>query len=343
MPPARDPSLAAGLVAANATAPPAVEPVAPRPVAKTTVAPNRGETVVGGTVTPVTPGQPTAVTPMKPTAPQQKPKPVKQPPTRKILAGDLICGECGEGNPPARNFCSRCGTTLKDAAVAKRKWWQKLVPHRKQKSLEAGARPWKTKDGKQKKARTNPIARIFLKLRPIVAIVLLVAGLAIGFSPNLRDKVSGKIGSTKDSLESKVKPTFVPLAPIDIKVSSELPDQPGSNVIDTNPLTFWVAPGSDPQPTITVTFDQPFNLERIKLWNGAAVGYKDHERVSDIHFVFDTGKSFDLHVDDIPDGKEYPIKNGDDARTVELHITGTITSLTSDQLGLSEIEFYFKK
>src|SRR4029450_6610819 len=163
------------------------------PVAKTTVAASKGETIVGGTVTPVTPGQPTAVTPMKPTAPQGRAKPVKQPPTRKILAGDLICGECGEGNPPARNFCSRCGTTLKDAAVAKRKWWQKLIPHRKQKSMEAGARPWKTKDGKQKSARTNPFARIFLKLRPIIAALLLVAGLAIGFSPNLRDKVTGKI------------------------------------------------------------------------------------------------------------------------------------------------------
>jgi hypothetical protein len=320
-----------------------VEPVAPRPVAKTTVAAAKGETVVGGTVTPVTPGQPSAVTPMKPTAPQQKAKPVKQPPTRKILAGDLICGECGEGNPPARNFCSRCGTTLAAAVVAKRKWWQKLIPHRKQKTLEAGARPWKTKDGKQKSARTNPLARIFLKIRPIVAAVLLIAGLAIGFSPNLREKVTGKFGDAKDSVEDKLAPTFVPLAPIDIQVSSQLPEQPGSNVIDTNPLTFWVAPGSDPQPTIVVTFDEPFNLEKIKLWNGAAVGYKDHERVSDIHFVFDTGKSFDLHVDDIPDGKEYDIKNGDGVRTVELHVTGTVTSLTSEQLGVSEVEFYFKK
>jgi hypothetical protein len=59
--------------------------------------------------------------------------------------------------------------------------------------------------------------------------------------------------------------------------------------------------------------------------------------------VFDTGASYDLHVDDVPDGKEYGVKNGKGVRTVELHITGTVTSLTSDQLGLSEIEFYFRK
>src|SRR6185503_18170276 len=142
-------------VPTSPVAPPAPAPEAPRPVAKTTVA-ARGETTVGATVTPVTAGQqPTAVTPMKPTAPAQRPKPVKQPPTRKILPGDLICGECGEGNPPARNFCSRCGSSLKAAAVAKRHWWQKLIPHRKRKAMEAGARPWKTADGKQKRQRSN--------------------------------------------------------------------------------------------------------------------------------------------------------------------------------------------
>jgi hypothetical protein len=280
---------------------------------------------------------------MKPTAPQNRPKPVKQPPTRKILPGDLICGECGEGNPPARNFCSRCGTTLKDAAVAKRKWWQMLIPRRKRKTMEAGARPWKTKEGAQKRSRTNPFAKLFVKLRPIIAVFILLAGLLVGFTPNIREKVTGKIGDIKDSIESKLRPTYVPLAPIDIDVTTALPDNPGENLIDTNPLTFWVAPGNDPQPTIVVTFDEPFDMQRMKLWNGAAEGYADHERVSDIHFVFDTGKSYDLHVEDIPDGKEYAIKNGNDVRRVELHITGTVTSLASEQLGLSEIEFYFKK
>ena len=155
--------------------------------------------------------------------------------------------------------------------------------------------------------------------------------------------MTGKFGDMTDSVESKLRPTFVPLAPINITVTSALPDQPGANLIDTNPQTFWVAPGEDPQPTIVVTFDQPFNLERIKIWNGTAVGFKDHERVSDIHFVFDTGKSFDLHIDDVPDGKEYSIKNGGGVRTVEMHITGTVTSLTSDQVGMSELEFYLKK
>jgi hypothetical protein len=334
--------LAAGLVASNATAPPAITPEAPRPVAKTSVA--RGETVVGGTVQAVTPGQPTAVTPMKPSAPAQRPKPVKQPPTRKILAGDLICGECGEGNPPARNFCSRCGTTLKEAKVAKRKWWQIFVPKRRQKTLEAGSRPWKASDGSTKQRRKGgALAKIYLKLRPIVAVVILLAGLLIGFSPNLRERFTNKVADVKDSAMSRIQPTYSPLAPIGITVTSQFPENPGENLIDTNPQSFWLAPGNDPEPTIVVTFDEPFDLAKIKLWNGSAVGFKDNERIQTLHFVFDTGQSFDLTVDDLPDEKLYDIKNGNDVREVEIHVTETYSSLASDTLGVSEIEFLFKK
>jgi hypothetical protein len=35
--------------------------------------------------------------------------------SRRPGAGDLVCGECGETNPPARKFCRRCGTSLASA------------------------------------------------------------------------------------------------------------------------------------------------------------------------------------------------------------------------------------
>jgi hypothetical protein len=317
-------------------------PEAPRPVAKTTVA--RGEAVVGGTVQAVTPGQPTAVTPMKPTAPTARPKPVKQPPTRKILAGDLICGECGEGNPPARNFCSRCGTTLKEAKVAKRKWWQIFKPKRKAKTLEAGARPWKAADGSQKKGRgSSAFVKFFRKARPVVAMAILLAGLLIGFSPNLREKVTGWIGDAKDSAMDKIQPSYVAIQPIAQDGTTEIPEFPAINATDTNPLTFWVAPAADPEPTLSVTFDQPFDFEKIKIWNGSAEGFKDRERVAKIHFVFDTGQSFDLVVDDLPDGQMYDVKNGKGVRSVEVHVVETYSSLTGGDLGLSELEFYMRK
>lgn len=208
--------------------------------------------------------------------------------------------------------------------------------------MEAGARPWKSTHGKQKRRRGR-VAAIFVKVRPIVAVITLLAGLLVGFSPDLRNKVTTKLGDVKDSTMSKLHPRYAPIAPVDLSVTSETPDNPGTNVIDGNTISFWVAPGSDAEPTIVVRFDEPFNLERIKLWNGAAVGFKEHRRVKDIHMVFDTGQSYDLTVKDLPEGVEYEVKNGKGIRSLELHVTGFYNSLSGDKLGVSEIEFFFRR
>lgn len=342
---------AAGLVAPNVTAPqpPQAPPAPPRPVARTSV--SSGETTVGATP-PAAPAGPTAagaiqpgaVTPVKPSAPVNRPKPVKQTPSRKILPGDLVCGDCGEGNPPARNFCSRCGATLKDAVVAKRAWWKRLVPQRKRKTLEAGARPWKAADGAQKQRRKGgALAKLYLKLRPIVAAGVLLAGLVVGFSPNLRERATGEISDAKDSVMRRISPTYVPLQPIEITANGELPEQPVSNVIDGNTLSTWVVPGEVLEPALVVRFDEPFDLERLKIWNGAAEGFKDHERARTLHFVFDNNQTFDLELKDLPDGEEYEIENAQGVREVQIFVQETFTSLTDDDLAISEIEFYFKR
>jgi hypothetical protein len=341
---------ASALVATGATAPPRPPDTAgaePRTVARTTVSATRGETTIGAPL--VAGGIPGALKPgdtgpVKPTTPTPPRKPVRQPPTRKIVPGDLICGACGEGNPPARNFCSRCGTTLRDAAVARRRWWKRFVPHRRRKALEAGARPWKAGDGTTKRRRSGgKLARVYSKLRPLVAGVLLVAGLVVGFTPDLRGRVTSEIGDAKDSLMRRIQPRYTPLQPVSIAATSEAPEQPVANLIDGNTLTSWTAPATDPEPTFVVRFDEPFDLARISVWNGSVDGFKDNARAADLHFVFDTDQSFDLTIKDLPDKQEYAIENGSGVREVEVHVVGTYSSLGSDDLGLTEIEFLFKR
>ena len=92
-----------------------------------------------------------------------------------------------------------------------------------------------------------------------------------------------------------------------------------------------------------VRFDEPFDLDKVNLWNGAAEGFKDRERIRDIHFVFDTGRSFDLAVDDVPDQQTYDIDDGQGVREIEIHIVGTYASLGSGELSVSEIEFLFQR
>lgn len=330
--------------------PPPTPAPEPRTVAKTSVPATRGETTIGVTPSPTTstadqgtvkPAETGAVKPTTPTLPK---KPVKQAPTRKILPGDLICGACGEGNPPARNFCSRCGTTLREAVVAKRKWWQRFVPHRKQKSMEAGARPWKAGDGSTKRRqRGGTLAKIYVKLRPLGAAVLLLAGLLVGFQPDLRSEATGWVGDQKDSLLRRVQPRYTPLQPIEISSPTGNPEAPVENLIDGNTLTSWIAPAGPPDPAFVVRFDEPFDLARISLWNGAVDGFKEHARPANLHLVFDTGQTFDIAVRDLPDKQEYEVGNGNDIREVEIHIDDTYQSLASPDVGLTEIEFLFKR
>jgi hypothetical protein len=137
------------------------------------------ETTVSGAVTAVESSQPTAVTPMRPAAPTGRPKPARQASSRRIVPGDLICGECGESNAPARNFCSRCGTSLRDAVVAGTPWWRRIVPTRKRKAMEAGNRPWKNKHGTEKSRTTIASATWRIKRRPLLALGVLAVAVVV--------------------------------------------------------------------------------------------------------------------------------------------------------------------
>jgi hypothetical protein len=272
-----------------------------------------------------------------------KKHPVRQPPSRRIEPGDRICGACGEGNPPVRNFCSRCGTTLADAEVVRRRWWQHLVRRRRPRSVEAGTRPWQSADGGRKRRPGGRIKRIYARLRPIVAVILLVGALVVGISPDLREKATAKAGDAVDWVMSRLRKQYAPLAPIEVFATSADPEHPAELAVDGNTLTAWIAPEGDPQPTLVARFDKPVDLDQINFFNGTTEGFKDRERARELHLVFDTGKTFDVTVDDLPDQRTYAIHGGDGIREVEIHVVSTYASLRSPELAVSEVEFLFQR
>ncbi len=185
--------------------------------------------------------------------------------------------------------------------------------------------------------------RVFAKLRPIAAAALLVAGLLFGFSPDIREKVTDRAAAVRDDLFSRIRKSYAPVSPIDVSATSEVDGRPATFAIDSNTLTSWIASGDDDEPTLVVRFDEPIDLARIQLWNGSAERFKEFRRVKDIHFVFDTGQSFDLTVLDVPTPEQYEISNGGGVREVEIHIDDSYNSLGGDELGLSEIEFLVQR
>jgi hypothetical protein len=123
--------------------------------------------------------------------PQRVPRRVtpvtKTKPSRRLEPGDLVCGECGEGNPPTRNFCSRCGNGLTTATAVRVPWWRRVLPRRRTRTMEAGTRPG------QKDVRKDARTRLtggYRKVRRTLAAVMLTVGLVYVAVPPLRGPVN---------------------------------------------------------------------------------------------------------------------------------------------------------
>jgi hypothetical protein len=338
------PGAAAALVAPLAASAPA--PTLPAAQAATTTAPQ-----------PAVPAGPAGVRPgeqpgsLQPQAPKRPHKVVeKTKPSRRLQPGDLICGDCGEGNAPVRKFCSRCGSSLAQAEVVKQKWWQKLFPKRKPKVLEAGQRPGREGVKKKRKVAFQPVFRVG---RLVIGGLLLVGGIVYAVYGPFRGFVNERFTSAKESALDVVQQDPVAVRAVELTANTEPPptvpcDQQTGNVacrvIDQKTNTFWeFAPPADAfTPTLTLRFDRPVNIDRIIVHNGAGDDFTSFGRVTELHFVFGPGNtSADVALDDVPDPVEYEIDDGQNVETVQIQITEIINAATPGaNITLTEIEFF---
>ena len=212
----------------------------------------------------------------RPQTPLPRPKVAKQAPSRKINPGDLVCGVCGEGNDPQRNYCRRCGSTLAEAVVSKTRWFRRR-PKRK-KSLAAGDRPGRPGSGTSGRnaARGARIARgKFLgRLADVKRILALLAivGIGVGLAvPNLRTWVTDNAVDAFNKVKRTVSPEYTNIAIDRARVTSPSGGIAGgeaTNVADSNTLTYWLAPPEAANPSVVVGFVEPTNVEHVLVHPG---------------------------------------------------------------------------
>jgi hypothetical protein len=335
-----EPSLAAALAVPVAKAPPALPDIEVKPEPE---APPDGE-VTGPTKPTVE--QPEAMLPAaqrKPTRTIQKTKP-----TRRLQPGDLICGQCGEGNPPARKFCSRCGESLELAEVVKRPWWKKLWPQKKVKTLEAGERPGKA-GVKAKKKRGQETMRAVRKVVTTAAIV--IVGLVALVPPFRNWSNDTFVQPVKDKWNDFTTQSFEPVNPVGEPLTpNQTPDNPATNAVDNAGNTFWVATPVDPgqQPVVALIFgdeSHPVNIDKAIIQNGARDKFANFSRAQKLHLVFNTGKTSDIDLKDAPDQQKVSISNGHGVTSVQIFIVSTYAAIgdPAPPVAISEIEFFTEK
>jgi len=278
-----------------------------------------------------------------PQAPRHRPPPVrKTAPTRRLQPGDLICGACGEGNPPVRRFCSRCGESLVEAEVVKRPWWRRLLPGRGPKTVKV--KPGQqTTPGKQFDMKLA-VRKIFRRVRAAVLTLILIGGVAYGALPSVRHSVNSKVDAIVGNIKQKVKPTYVPVHAASHVANMFIPGHPGKLAVDEFTNTFWLARWNpNKEPMLTLNFAQPTTLKEMILYSGDSANYVAYGRPSVLHLVYSNGSSATLTPTDTDKPQTIAISGATNITSVEIQVAGVYPGNSAPTVAITEIELFSLK
>jgi hypothetical protein len=281
------------------------------------------------------PVQPEAVQPQEVRAPRKAVN--RSAPTRTLQPGDLICGDCGEGNPPNRRFCSRCGASLVAAETVHIPWWRRIFRRRPRRQLTAA----EAAAGTARRPKRSLLARAMPLIRRVVAIALLVGGIAYASFAPLRGWVNDRAVDTKARAMSVIHPQYTPIHPFEVTGQSSLSGHPPAALSDGFTNTFWAAADGD-KAVVTLRFDHPVNVSRALIRSGISGNFQGANRPHDLHLVYSTGKTQDIALDDTPDAQQVTLKTGGNVTSIELHV-GSLYKASSDSVAITEIELFAKK
>jgi hypothetical protein len=295
-------------------------------------------------------------------AAKAKPKVVKEPPSRVIKPGDLVCGECGEGNDVGRKFCRRCGTSLVDAPVAKKPGFFKRLFTRKPKAAaEAGSRPGRGGGGggggkKGNMGRSGRQAKgkflgVFGSARQFLAI-LAIFGIGVGFLlPNVRGKIFDGMNSGINKVKSIVSPSYSTVF-VDQAQSQGSSETPGAGAaLASNGIKndHWAPLPTDQTPQLQLRFEDPTNLDILFVYSGNQDDTKNfaaNPRPKDLFVTMIDSKlqkfTKQIRLDDKPAAQKFTL-NGKNVKTVIVDIQSCYPDPQNRSCAITELEFQRKK
>jgi hypothetical protein len=262
----------------------------------------------------------------------------KRPPTRKLEPGDLVCGQCGEGNKPTRKFCSRCGESLATAQTVKRKWWQRLLPkRRKGKVMSAGARPSSPNAGKGRTAARH----VGRKIRATAGVTILTAGAVLGLYPPARTWMVTQVTAVKQKLMGAADTALTPVHPTSVKCNVAVKQHGPSLAMDEYKNTYWLAPWSDTRhPILTVKLDHKVAVKKLIVINGASGAFIKYDRPESLHVTYSNEKSETVVLKDTSDKQELNLTSGIAVDQLQIEVTSVFPAQGAKAVALTEVELF---
>ncbi len=244
--------------------------------------------------------------------------------------GDLICGACGAGNAPHRNFCRRCGASLADAPTQGRSgWWRRWRSRRKARKAgpKAGTRP------KRRRRRRFPTKTV---------VVLVVLGLLGGAGWHYRDDLRTGYNTVLDRLAGDK-----PVNPAEVTASSSAPDRGPELARDGISDRSWApeVTGDGAGEWLQFDFAEPFRLVTVLLTSGAST--EDETRLqqgrpSEVRFTVTTEDGSE-HIKDVqivdtgtPQPLSLPFSN---VVSVRMTILAAYGASDDTHVAVAEVEF----
>jgi hypothetical protein len=283
--------------------------------------------------------RPTSVAPTV-TRPRPGPRTIETPTRRH--PGDLICGQCGEGNDPVRHFCRRCGASLDEALTVRLPWYRRFFNRVfGVRTREAGWRPGRV-------GPPNVMGMVWRIIRLAIAAIIVVALLAFLLIPSFHSLVVNRATTGFTTVRKIVHPNYDPIYPIGASASTAIAGHPPTLAVDRFTNTYWAALPSDHTPSLVIRFAGPQDLAEIGFTSGAsgtapADQFLAQPRPHLVHLVFSDGTTQDVTLTD-SEKPQFSAINGKQVTFVEIHVQSVWPTATAppSSVAITEVEFRIK-
>ena len=266
-------------------------------------------------------------------------------PTRRH-PGDLICGQCGEGNDPVRHFCRRCGNSLDEALAVRLPWYRRFFNRLFGiRTREAGWRPHRV-------GPPNVLGLVWRIIR-LALIALIVLGLlAFLLVPGFHNLVVDRATSTFTTIRKAVHPNYEPVTPIGASATTAVAGHAPMLAIDGYSNTYWAALASDHAPVLVVRFSGLQDIAAVVIRSGSsgsapADAANLQPRPHVLHLVFSNGYATDVTLNDDTTQTQSTFLEDGKARQVsfvEIHVVSVYApaGASTSSVAITEVEFRTK-
>ena len=275
----------------------------------------------------------------------------------ELNTGDLVCGQCGAGNPPTRKFCRSCGTVLAEAVTVRIGWWTRLKRRlrRTPRAFNAGDRRARSNSGgggtrRRGQGARNAFFKVNTTLLRIGAALGVLALFGFGVEP-IRAKLH--LPNVRQQAMDKVREVFTPVYdPVHGTVASGLAGagHGADQMIDGGNNTWWTAPDGG-RGLVTISFAKPVDLAQMLITSGVPGGQQDatfvsHPRPSELRVTVngDTQSAHTLSLKDkeTPQTLKLVAKRVQQLRIEVLQVYPA-SPASSAGVAITELEFFSKR